>query len=135
MTCRLTSLLNKEKIMATHRTAMGKQIDMNALRSKNEKTRAVGNVKNLNARGDTIDAHGRVIKSVTSKVNDGYSKTVGNRSANVTKRSAPAQKIQPDKPKIDLTQLTQEEREFEESLEDDLEVEKIKEAETKAKKK
>ena len=36
--------------MATHRTAMGKQIDMNALRSKNEKTRAVGNVKNLNAR-------------------------------------------------------------------------------------
>ena len=79
--------------------------------------------------------HGRVIKSVTSKVNDGYSKTVGNRSANVTKRSAPAQKIQPDKPKIDLTQLTQEEREFEESLEDDLEVEKIKEAETKAKKK
>jgi hypothetical protein len=135
MTCRLTSLLNKEKIMATHRTAMGKQVDMNALRSKNEKTRAVGNVKNLNARGDTIDAHGRVIKSVTSKVNDGYSKTVGNRSANVTKRSAPVQKIQPDKPKIDLTQLTQEEREFEESLEDDLEVEKIKEAETKAKKK
>jgi hypothetical protein len=135
MTCRLTSLLNKEKIMATHRTAMGKQVDMNALRSKNEKTRAVGNVKNLNARGDTIDAHGRVIKSVTSKVNDGYSKTVGNRSANVTKRPAPVQKIQPDKPKIDLTQLTAEEREFEESLEYDLEVEKIKEAEIKAKKK
>jgi len=131
----LTSLLNKEKIMATHRTAMGKQVDMNALRSKNEKTRAVGNVKNLNARGDTIDAHGRVIKSVTSKVNDGYSKTVGNRSANVTKRPAPVQKIQPDKPKIDLTQLTAEEREFEESLEYDLEVEKIKEAEIKAKKK
>jgi hypothetical protein len=122
--------------MATYRTAMGKSVDMNALRSKNEKTRAVGNVKNLNARGDTIDAHGRVIKPVTSKVTDGYNKTVGNRSAQVTRRPPqPSQKIQPDKPKIDLTELTAEEREFEESLEDDLEIEKIKEAETKAKKK
>jgi hypothetical protein len=121
--------------MATHRTAMGKSVDMNALRAKNEKTRAVGNVKNLNARGDTIDAFGRVIKSVTSKVNDGYSKTVGNRSANVTKRPAPTQKIQPDKLKIDLNELTPEEREFEESLEDDLEIEKIKQEEIKAKKK
>lgn len=122
--------------MATYRTAMGKTVDMNALRSKNEKVRAVGNVKNLNARGDTIDAHGRVIKPVTSKVTDGYNKTVGNRSAQVTKRPAtPAQKIQPDKPKIDLNELTAEEREFEESLEDDLEVEKIKQEEIKAKKK
>jgi hypothetical protein len=136
MTCQLTSLLNKEKIMATYRTAMGKSVDMNALRSKNEKVRAVGNVKNLNARGDTIDAHGRVIKPVTSKVTDGYNKTVGNRSAQVTRRpTQPAQKIQPDKPKIDLNELTLEEREFEESLEDDLEVEQIKQEEIKAKKK
>jgi hypothetical protein len=130
------SLLNKEKIMATHRTAMGKQIDMNALRSRNERVRAVGNVKNLNARGDTIDVNGRVIKPVTAKVTDGYNKTVGNRSAQVTKRPPqPAQRIQPDKPKIDLNELTAEEREFEESLEDDLEIEKIKQAELKAKKK
>ena len=141
MTCRLTSLLNKEKIMATHRTAMGKSVDMNALRAKNEKVRAVGNVKNLNARGDTIDAHGRVIKPVTSKVTDGYNKTVGNRSAQVTRRPAqPSQKLQADKPKvtqpkIDLNELTAEEREFEESFEDDLEIEKIKQEELKAKKK
>lgn len=122
--------------MATHRTAMGKQIDMNALRSRNERVRAVGNVKNLNARGDTIDVNGRVIKPVTAKVTDGYNKTVGNRSAQVTKRPPqPAQRIQPDKPKIDLNELTAEEREFEESLEDDLEIEKIKQAELKAKKK
>jgi hypothetical protein len=120
--------------MANYKTAMGKTVDMAALTAKNEKTRAVGNMK-VNARGDTIDAHGRVIKPVTSKVNDGYAKTVGNRSAQVTKRPTPAQKIQPDKPKIDVTQLTAEEREFEESLEDDLEVEKIKEEELKAKKK
>lgn len=137
MTCRLMSLLNKEKIMAIHRTAMGKQIDMNALRSRNEKVRAVGNVKNLNARGDTIDEHGRVIKPVTAKVTDGYTKTVGNRSAQVTKRPSPTpgQRIQPDKPKIDLSELTAEERELEESFEDDLEIEKIKQEELKAKKK
>lgn len=127
--------------MSIYRTAMGKSVDMNALRSKNEKVRAVGNVKNLNARGDTIDIHGRVIKPVTEKVNDGYAKTVGNRSAHVTKRPAPpAQKIQPDKPKVeepklDLAELTTEERELEESLEDDLEVEQIKQEEIKAKKK
>ena len=124
--------------MSIYRTAMGKSVDMNALRSKNEKTRAVGNVKNLNARGDTIDPQGRIIKPVTAKVTDGYSKTVGNRSAQVTKR--PAQKIQPDKPKfeqpkIDLAELTDEERELEESFEDDLEIEKIKQEEIKAKKK
>lgn len=140
MTCQLMSLLNKEKIMAIHRTAMGKSVDMNALRTKNEKVRAVGNVKNLNARGDTIDVHGRVIKPVTAKVTDAYSKTVGNRSAQVTKRTAPTQKIQPDQikveqPKIDLAELTEEERELEESFEDDLEIEKIKQAEIKAKKK
>ena len=127
--------------MSLYRTAMGKSVDMNALRSKNEKVRAVGNVKNLNARGDTIDVHGRVIQPVTSKVNDGYSKTVGNRSAQVTKRpTPPAQKIQPDAPKvkqpeIDLSELTEEERELEESFEDDLEIEQIKQEELKAKKK
>ena len=112
---------------------MGKIVDMNALRTKNEKTRAVGNVKNLNARGDTIDAFGRVTKAVTNKVSDSYSKTVGNRSSNVTKKPQP--RIQPDKPKLDLAELTPAEIELEESLDDDLEVEKIKAQETKKGKK
>lgn len=136
MTYLSMSLLNKEKIMSIYRTAMGKSVDMNALRSKNEKVRAVGNVKNLNARGDTIDSYGKIIKPVTEKVSDRYAKTVGNRSAHVTKRPpAPAQKIKADKPKVDLTQLTQEERELEDSFEDDLEVEQIKQQEIEAKKK
>jgi|688.fasta_scaffold349117_3 hypothetical protein len=66
--------------MAKYRTALGKVVDMSVLASRNEKTRAVGNMK-VNARGDTIDAFGRVIKPATSKVNEAYSKTVGNRSA------------------------------------------------------
>jgi hypothetical protein len=129
--------------MAIVRSAMGKSVDMGALVSKNEKTRAVGNVKNLNARGDTIDALGRVIKPVTEKVNNAYGKTVGNRSAQVVKKPPqqikpdapkPTQKIQPDAPKpakIDTSELLPEELELEESFEDDLEIEKIKEEEIK----
>lgn len=119
--------------MSMYRTAMGKSVDMNALRAKNEKTRAVGNVKNLNARGDTIDAFGKIVKPITNKVSDSYSKTVGNRSAQVTKKPQP--RIQPDKPTIDLAELTPAEIELEESLDDDLEIEKIKAEEVKKGKK
>jgi len=120
--------------MAIYRSAMGKTVDMSAILAKNEKVRAVGNVKNLNARGDTIDAFGRVIQPATDKISNAYAKTVGNRSANVNKN-----RIQPDTPKPmkadEIVELTAEELELEESLDDDLEVEKIKEQETKAKKK
>lgn len=118
--------------MAIFRTAMGKSVDMGALVSKNEKVRAVSNVKNLNARGDTIDAFGKVIQPVTEKVNNAYSRTVGNRSAQVVKK--PQQKLQPDVVKsveIDIPELHAEERELEESFEDDLEIEKIKQEEVK----
>lgn len=73
--------------MAKYKTALGRSVDMAALAAKNERVRAVGNMK-VNARGDTIDSFGNVIKSVTSKVNSGYAKTVGNRSAQVKKQTA-----------------------------------------------
>ena len=110
--------------MANYRTAMGKSVDMAALTAKNEKTIAVGNMK-VNARGDTIDAQGRVIKSATAKVNDSYNKTVGNRSAQPV-RNKPKLNASPPKPTIDLTELNELEREIEENLEDELEIEKIK---------
>jgi hypothetical protein len=118
--------------MANYRTAMGKVVDMAALTAKNEKTRAVGNMK-VNARGDTIDAHGRVIKTATAKVNDSYNRTVGNRSAQPVKGKQKAAPLVPDKPKIDLSQLNEIERELEESFDDDMEVEKIKAQEMKKK--
>jgi hypothetical protein len=116
--------------MANYRTAMGKTVDMAALTAKNEKTRAVGNMK-VNARGDTIDAHGRILRTATTKVNDSYNKTVGNRSAQPV-RNKPKQTT-PPKPTIDLSQLNEIEREIEENLEDELEVEKIKAQELKKK--
>ena len=118
--------------MATHRTAMGKSVDMSAILAKNEKTRAVGNMS-VNARGDTIDAYGRIVKPVTAKVNEAYGKTVGNRSAQAGKTiPKPQTKLQPDIP-VEIPELTEHEREIDEFLEDDIEVEKIKAQEVKAK--
>ena len=116
--------------MANYRTAMGKVVDMAALTAKNEKTRAVGNMK-VNARGDTIDAQGRVVKSATVKANDSYNRTVGNRSAQPVRPKAKSSA--PSKPTIDLSQLNEIEREIEENLEDELEIEKIKAQELKKK--
>ena len=101
---------------------MGKTVDMAALAAKNENIRAVGNMR-VNARGDTIDATGRVIKPVTEKVNEAYGKTVGNKSAQVKRVVTP-------KPKVEL-ELTPAERELEDSFEDDIEVEQIKAKEIK----
>ena len=112
--------------MSNYRTAMGKSVDMGSLIARNEKTRAVGNM-NVNARGDTIDSHGKIIKPVTEKVSDNYAKTVGNRSANIVRKP---NTLQPDAPKlaeIELPDLSPMERELEESFaEEDIEIEKIK---------
>ncbi len=58
-----------------YRSANGKIVDMGALRLKNEKTRAVGNMK-VNARGDEIDPRGRVIRKKTEQVNNQYQRQV-----------------------------------------------------------
>lgn len=115
--------------MKNYRSAMGKTVDMGALIAKNEKVRAVGNM-NVNARGDEIDSLGRIIRPVTSKVNQAYAGTVGNRSGQVVKRQ-PIQKAEADL--VDIPELTSAEKEIEESFEDDLEIEKIKQEEVKSK--
>lgn len=89
--------------MAVYRTAQGKQLDMGALIARNEKTRAVGNMK-VNARGDTIDAFGKIVEPVTAKVSKKYEKTVGNRSAMPTKKTNSAKKEE-IKLDVDLQQL------------------------------
>lgn len=60
-----------------YRSANGKPVDMGALRLKNEKTRAVGNMR-VNARGDEINEKGQVIRKKTEQANTQYSRqTVG----------------------------------------------------------
>lgn len=104
-----------------YRTAQGKSLDMNALRAKNERLRAVGNMK-VNARGDTIDSAGNIVVPVTEKVGKRYQKTVGNRSA------------QNKQPKQVADEFTVEELEMMQTVEEDKEIEKIKAQEQKKKK-
>lgn len=56
-------------------TANGKAVDMGALRLKNERVRAVGNMK-VNARGDVIDDKGSVIRSKPQQTNQAYNNQV-----------------------------------------------------------
>ena len=106
--------------MKQYRTAQGKMIDMGAPAAKNERTRAVGNMS-VNARGDTVDDHGRIIVPVTQKVGEKYQKTVGNKSAQVRRSRNPQPKPE---------ELTPEELDLESALDDDIEIEKIKAKET-----
>ena len=116
--------------MKNYKSAMGKSVDMSALAAKNQHTRAVGNMS-VNARGDTIDSNGRVIRPVTDKVNEAYGKTVGNKSAQVKRTVTPKPAPQKVEVKPKVEELTLAELELEESIEDDIEVEKIKAKESK----
>ena len=57
-----------------YRTAQGKIVDLGALQSQNEHVRAVGNMQ-VNARGDKIDANGRVISTRSQQVNRNLDRT------------------------------------------------------------
>lgn len=115
-----------------HRTALGKMIDMDALRAKNERVRAVGNMR-VNARGDVIDAHDRVINDNSRRVNEQYMKSVA-RKSNIIPDIRPTEtaknetsKLVPDpEPEI---QLTAEEMEFEQD--DYLQVEELERSKSK----
>lgn len=119
--------------MSKYRTAMGKSIDMASLAAKNEKTRAVGNMK-VNARGDTIDAEGKVILPATKKVGKAYKDTVSKRAVNLTKEKKQNEvKIEGTSSELLETSLTPEELEIERNLDEELEVEKIKQESIKVK--
>lgn len=66
-----------------YRTARGKTVDMGALRLKNEKTRAVGNMK-VNARGDQVNDENKVIKKKTQQVTQQYKNQAAPRAPDTT---------------------------------------------------
>lgn len=70
--------------MSKYRTAMGRTVDMGAMSTKNEKVRAVGNMKS-NARGDLLDAQNKIIKDASSRTAEAYNKTVVNVPKQVVK--------------------------------------------------
>jgi hypothetical protein len=58
-----------------YKSSRGKPVDMGALRLKNEKERAVGNMK-VNARGDAINEQNQPVQSRPQQVHDQYQKQV-----------------------------------------------------------
>ena len=103
--------------MSIYKSARGKTIDMSNLATKHEKTRAVGNM-NVNARGDVIDPHNKIVRDSTNRINSTYNKTVSTSTAPNNPARAP---IEADTT-IDKSELTPEELEFEQD--DDKEIKK-----------
>jgi hypothetical protein len=60
-----------------YKSANGKTVDMGALRQRNEKIRAVGNMK-VNARGDVVNDDNEIIQSRNQQLNNQYNKQVQN---------------------------------------------------------
>ena len=60
-----------------YKSANGKTVDMGALRQRNEKVRAVGNMK-VNARGDIVNDDNEVIQARNQQINNQYNKQVQN---------------------------------------------------------
>ena len=60
-----------------YKSANGKIVDMGALRQRNEKVRAVGNMK-VNARGDIVNDDNEVIQARNQQINNQYNKQVQN---------------------------------------------------------
>jgi hypothetical protein len=87
-----------------HRSAKGKTVDMAALRSRNEHTRAVGNM-NVNTRGDVIDSNGNVINDNNKRVNEHYMKSVVNKGRNHARQVLVTQEKQQSQPE-ELTQIS-----------------------------
>lgn len=108
--------------MAIHKSAMGRTVDMAALSGKNEKVRAVGNM-GVNARGDVVDSHNRVIQDNTQRVKTSYQNTVTTEvPAHLTPSSPrPVQQLQEDVTPVieEPIELLEEEKElFEDDGED-----------------
>lgn len=103
--------------MSGYRTAQGKVINMETLSTIHEKTRAVGNM-GVNARGDILDQHNRVVKEASKRTSAAYNSTVSS-APTVTNREP----LQPDA-EIDLSELTDAEREFEQDDENDEDITK-----------
>ncbi len=97
--------------MSKYRTAMGKTIDMAALATRYEKTRAVGNMK-VNARGDTIDSDNKVINDNTKRVSNTYAKSISKKSGATNPAPKPSEKI-------NLAELNAHERELEQDDDDE----------------
>lgn len=130
---------------SSYKSAMGKPVDMAAIRTKNENVRAIGNMK-VNSRGDIIDNHNQVVQPASQRVNQVYTKTTAAKTpvadveqspvTSTIRRVEPVAPVQPVVPtKLDpVVDLFEELSEAEMELDNDPEFE-LPPVESKPKKK
>ena len=104
--------------MSIQRTAMGRSVDMAALVTQNEKTRAVGNM-GVNARGDVLDSNNRVVTDNTARVKAHYDNTVGTPTTPAVDTGISFGDIQPDRGDSAPVQMTEEEKQLDAEFNDD----------------
>lgn len=88
-----------------HKSAMGRSVDMAALRAKNERVRAVGNM-NVNARGDVIDSNNEIINDNNKRVNEYYMKSAMSRGVKPTGINTAPSPVQGIVAEVQQTALT-----------------------------
>ena len=88
-----------------HKSAMGRSVDMAALRAKNDRVRAVGNM-NVNARGDVIDSNNEIINDNNKRVNEYYMKSAMSRGAKPTGINTAPSPVQGIVAEVQKTPLT-----------------------------
>ena len=106
--------------MSIQRTAMGRSVDMAALVTQNEKTRAVGNM-GVNARGDVLDANNQVVRDNTARVKAHYDNTVTTTSKPAVDTGFNFEEIRPARAEEAPVQMTEEEKQMDAEWNDDSE--------------
>jgi hypothetical protein len=70
------------------KSALGVEINMAAMMARNEKTRAVGNMR-VNARGDLVDSNNNIITNANKRVENQYNQSVSDDGLGIAPTMAP----------------------------------------------
>lgn len=96
-------MAQRQKGRKTYRTALGKQIDMDMLRKRNELTPAVGNAR-VNARGDELGPGGKIVRKHEDVVRDYYAENAGRA---LDEEPVVKQKTQPAEETVSMEKTTE----------------------------
>lgn len=125
------------------RSALGVEINMATMMARNEKVRAVGNMK-VNARGDVLDSNNNVITNANKRVESSYGQSVSSDGSGIapTVATKPIDTMHDSGLTIDPAQsidqymeeeLLPEEQELFEELDEEVAEELVKKPEVKKK--
>lgn len=88
-----------------YKTAQGRTVDLAAIMTQNERTRAVGNMQ-VNARGDAIDSHNQIVAPRNRQVNKSLASGIDQHIVTKAAPKAPAKTQQKKSEPIVESQVT-----------------------------